>query len=62
MAYTPFFVYMLSLPGGWIADNIWGQRKAVFIGGIIIAMGHFSMAVPTTTFFYIGFIVVRNRS
>ena len=22
-----FFVYMLSLPGGWIADNIWGQRR-----------------------------------
>lgn len=53
-----FFVYMLSLPGGWIADNIWGQRKAVFIGGIIIAMGHFSMAVPTTTFFYIGLALI----
>ena len=54
-----FFVYMLSLPGGWIADNIWGQRKAVLIGGIIIAMGHFSMSVPTT-FFFIGlaFIVI----
>src|SRR5690554_5223303 len=22
-------VYLLSLPGGWIADNLWGQRKAV---------------------------------
>ena len=53
-----FFVYMLSLPGGWIADNIWGQRKAVFIGGIIIAMGHFSMAVPTTTFFFIGLALI----
>ena len=53
-----FFVYMLSLPGGWIADNIWGQRKAVFIGGIIIAMGHFSMSVPTTTFFFIGLALI----
>ena len=53
-----FFVYMLSLPGGWIADNIWGQRKAVLIGGIIIAMGHFSMAVPTTTFFFIGLALI----
>ena len=53
-----FFVYMLSLPGGWIADNLWGQRKAVFIGGIIIAMGHFSMAVPTTTFFFIGLALI----
>ena len=53
-----FFVYMLSLPGGWIADNIWGQRKAVLIGGIIIAMGHFSMAVPTTIFFFIGLALI----
>ena len=53
-----FFVYMLSLPGGWIADNIWGQRKAVLIGGIIIAMGHFSMSVPTTTFFFIGLALI----
>ncbi|GIV57506.1 MAG: MFS transporter [Bacteroidetes bacterium] len=41
-----FFVYVLSLPGGWVADNLWGQRKAVFVGGIIIALGHFTMAGP----------------
>lgn len=49
-----FFVYVLSLPGGWIADNLWGQRKAVFVGGCIIAAGHFSMAIPSNTFFFIG--------
>ncbi|HEX6982990.1 MAG TPA: oligopeptide:H+ symporter [Balneolaceae bacterium] len=49
-----FFVYVLSLPGGWIADNLWGQRKSVFVGGCIIAAGHFSMAIPTTIFFFIG--------
>ncbi len=53
-----FFVYVLSLPGGWVADNIWGQKKAVFIGGCIIAAGHFSMAVPTTTFFFIGLALI----
>ncbi|QXD16402.1 peptide MFS transporter [Rhodocaloribacter litoris] len=41
-----FFVYVLSLPGGWVADNLWGQRKAVFVGGCIIALGHFTMAGP----------------
>ncbi len=41
-----FFVYVLSLPGGWVADNIWGQKKAVFVGGCIIALGHFTMAAP----------------
>ncbi|WP_234572252.1 peptide MFS transporter [Rhodohalobacter sp. 614A] len=49
-----FFVYVLSLPGGWIADKMWGQRKAVFVGGCIIAAGHFSMALPNIEFFYVG--------
>jgi POT family proton-dependent oligopeptide transporter len=38
-------VYLLALPGGWIADQLIGQRRAVLIGGIIIAAGHFSMAI-----------------
>lgn len=53
-----FFVYVLSLPGGWVADNIWGQKKAVFVGGCIIAAGHFSMAVNSTTFFFIGLALI----
>jgi POT family proton-dependent oligopeptide transporter len=53
-----FFVYVLSLPGGWVADNIWGQKKAVFVGGCIIAAGHFSLAIPTTTFFFIGLALI----
>jgi POT family proton-dependent oligopeptide transporter len=47
-------VYMAGLPGGWIADRILGLRNAVFYGGIIIAAGHFSMAVPGLTTFYLG--------
>lgn len=39
-------VYLLTLAGGWIADNLWGQRRTVFIGGCIIAAGHFTMAGP----------------
>ncbi|MEZ4763810.1 MAG: hypothetical protein R3C26_11675 [Calditrichia bacterium] len=30
-------VYLLALPGGWIADRLIGQQQAVFYGGIIIA-------------------------
>jgi MFS family permease len=45
-------VYMTTLPGGWIADRLIGQRRAVLYGGIIIAAGHFSMAVPSLTTFY----------
>jgi POT family proton-dependent oligopeptide transporter len=47
-------VYLLALPGGWIADRLWGQRKAVFVGGCVIAAGHFSMAIPTLPTFFLG--------
>src|SRR5436190_1882805 len=32
-------VYLSNLPGGWIADRITGQRKAILYGGILIAFG-----------------------
>lgn len=51
-------VYLLGLPGGWVADRLWGQRKAVFVGGCIIAAGHFSMAVPSTTMFFAGLALI----
>jgi POT family proton-dependent oligopeptide transporter len=47
-------VYILALPGGWIADNLWGQRKAVWVGGWVIAAGHFTMAIPSTFTFFLG--------
>jgi len=39
-------VYLVALPGGWVADKIWGMRKSVYVGGWIIASGHFTMAAP----------------
>ena len=51
-------VYLLALPGGWVADKLWGQRKAVFVGGCIIACGHFSLAVPSLPTFYLGLILI----
>lgn len=51
-------VYILALPGGWVADNLWGQRKAVWVGGWIIAAGHFSMALPTTVTFFLGLLLI----
>ena len=47
-------VYLLALPGGWIADRIVGQRSAVFMGGILIAAGNFSLATPGLAMFYLG--------
>jgi POT family proton-dependent oligopeptide transporter len=51
-------VYLVGLPGGWIADRIMGQRKAVFVGGIFIAMGHFSMAIGWVATFYLGLVLI----
>ena len=51
-------VYILALPGGWVADNLWGQRKAVWVGGWIIAIGHFTMAVGSTFTFFLGLVFI----
>ncbi|MEI7581427.1 peptide MFS transporter [Runella sp.] len=42
-----FSVYLLSLPGGWLADNILGQRKSIWYGGIAIMLGHIVLAFPS---------------
>jgi POT family proton-dependent oligopeptide transporter len=47
-------VYLAGLGGGWIADRIVGQRRAVLCGGVLIACGHYSMAIPSLSFFYLG--------
>jgi POT family proton-dependent oligopeptide transporter len=51
---TTAMVYMAALPGGWIADQFLGLRKAVFLGGVLIAGGNFCLVIPTTTAFYSG--------
>jgi POT family proton-dependent oligopeptide transporter len=51
-------VYILTLPGGWIADNLWGQRKAVFVGGCFIAAGQLSMVLPYVPTFFFGLVMV----
>src|SRR5437667_11480227 len=39
-------VYMMTLPGGWIADRLIGAQRAVLVGGALIASGTFSMVMP----------------
>ena len=51
-------VYLATLPGGWIGDNILGQQKTILYGGIVIMFGHLSLAIPNINFFYIGLILV----
>ena len=51
-------VYFMVIPGGWLADNVLGHQKAVLIGAIIIALGHFTLAIPLTETFFLGLILV----
>jgi POT family proton-dependent oligopeptide transporter len=51
-------VYLLSIPGGFIADNFLGSRRSVLVGGIVIALGHFTLALPTVGTFYAGLVLI----
>jgi proton-dependent oligopeptide transporter, POT family len=51
-------VYLLAIPGGWLADNILGQRKAVFWGGFVIMIGHILLALHGISTFYAGLACV----
>src|SRR5205085_2041495 len=51
-------VYLLALPGGWVADRFLGQRRAVVIGGVGIMCGHIALAVPSVSTFYLGLVLV----
>ena len=54
--------YLCSIPGGWIADRLIGQRNAVFTGGVFIAIGNFILAIPgSPAIFYIGLACGRAR-
>ncbi len=51
-------VYLACLPGGWIADRILGAKKAVLMGGVLIALGHVCLALPLLNTFYFGLLLI----
>jgi POT family proton-dependent oligopeptide transporter len=51
-------VYLLALPGGFVADRWVGPRRAVIIGGVLMAAGEFLMAVHSLSFFYAGLSLI----
>ncbi|WP_354640873.1 peptide MFS transporter [Kitasatospora camelliae] len=55
-------VYLLALPGGWIADRFLGARKTVALGGGIIMAGHFLLAVPASASFFVGLVFIAVGS
>ena len=51
-------VYLLCLGGGWVADQIVGQQRAVLMGGLFIAAGEFSLMAPSQAAFYLGLVLL----
>jgi POT family proton-dependent oligopeptide transporter len=51
-------VYAAAIPGGLIADRFLGHSRAVLAGGILIACGHFSMAIHGLSFFFGGLALI----
>ncbi|MFL2643699.1 MAG: MFS transporter [Flavobacteriales bacterium] len=52
------FVYVASIPGGIIADKIIGQKKAVFVGGMLLVAGHSVLAIEALWAFYTGLTLI----
>src|SRR5574341_1338864 len=53
-----FSVYALAIPGGWLADRFLGQYNTVLLGGIVIALGQFSLALTPLPFFFTGLSLI----
>ncbi len=52
-------VYLVALPGGWIADRLIGGQRAVLYGGILMTIGNGMLALPASpAFFYLGLMVI----
>lgn len=54
------FVYFTPFFGGILADRYFGQKKSVYIGGILMAIGHFLMAVESLFFPALLFLILGN--
>lgn len=52
-------VYMSGIIGGWLADRIFGESKAVFYGGILIMLGHITLAIPgSLALFFVSMVLI----
>jgi proton-dependent oligopeptide transporter, POT family len=56
------FVYLASLPGGWVADRLLGLRRAILIGAVLISCGHLSIGLSAFAHgklpFFMGLILI----
>src|SRR5678815_5617114 len=51
-------VWLATIGGGIVADRLLGAYRSVLLGGIIIALGHFTLAFKSLPFFYSGLTLI----
>lgn len=51
-------VYVMSVPGGLLADKWLGQKKTVMLGGFLLCIGHFILAFDAVWAFYTGIVFI----
>jgi POT family proton-dependent oligopeptide transporter len=51
-------VYLTPLIGGYLADRVLGTHRALVIGGVVIASGHFCLAIPARSAFFVGLALI----
>ncbi len=51
-------IYLLTVPGGWLADRLLGPHRAVLIGACTIAAGHFVLAIPAPVSVWPGMVLI----
>ena len=54
------FVYFTPFFGGIIADRLIGQRRSVYVGGFLMAIGHFLMAIESQFLLALFFLIIGN--
>jgi POT family proton-dependent oligopeptide transporter len=47
-------VYLTPLLGGFLGDRVIGPLKAIYVGGMLMMLGHLSLAMDNMSSFYIG--------
>jgi len=51
-------VYLMAIPGGWLADKVFGAKKSVLIGGILLVAGHGILSFQQMWAFYTGLLLI----
>ncbi len=51
-------VYVMSIPGGWVADKFFGQKKTVLLGGLLLCAGHIVLAIDHPAAFFTGLALI----